>query len=72
MERLTAKNRQLILEYYRSEEHSKIDNRKELAQRLGIALNALRIQACRIRANLQQCVFECLKHAEASAARAPA
>ena len=62
----------VILEYYREEEHSKIDHRKELAQQLGIALNALRIQACRIRASLQECVFECLKQAEASAARAPA
>src|SRR6185436_13374105 len=72
MERLTAKNRQLILEYYREEELSKIGHRKELAQRLGIALNALRIQACRIRASLQECVFECVNRAEASAARAPA
>lgn len=64
MQRLTSKNRQLILEYYREEKHSKIDHRKELAQRLGIALNALRIQACRIRASLQECVFECLKQAE--------
>ena len=71
MQRLTPKSRELILEYYRAED-SKIDHRKELAQQLGIALNALRIQACRIRANLQQCVFECLKQAEASAARAPA
>jgi RNA polymerase sigma factor (sigma-70 family) len=70
MERLTPKNRQLILEYYREEEHSKIDHRKELAQQLGIALNALRIQACRIRASLQQCVFGCLNRAEASAAGA--
>jgi RNA polymerase sigma factor (sigma-70 family) len=61
MQRLTFRNRELILEYYREEKHSKIDHRKELAQRLGIALNALRIQACRIRASLQQCVFECLK-----------
>lgn len=64
MQRLTSKNRQLILEYYREEKPSKIDHRKELAQRLGIALNALRIQACRIRASLQECVFECLKQAE--------
>ena len=70
MHRLSAKNRQLILEYYREEKHSKIDHRKELAKQLGIALNALRIQACRIRASLQECVFECLKRAEASAASA--
>ena len=61
MQRLTSRNRELILEYYREEKHLKIDHRKELAQRLGIALNALRIQACRIRASLQECVFECLK-----------
>jgi len=61
MQRLTSKNRELILEYYHEEKHSKIDHRKELAQKLGIALNALRIQACRIRAGLQECVFECVK-----------
>jgi RNA polymerase sigma factor (sigma-70 family) len=72
MQRLTPKSRELILAYYREEKHSKIDHRKELAQQLGIALNALRIQACRIRASLQQCVFECLKRVEASAARTPA
>ncbi len=61
MQRLTSKSRDLILEYYREERHAKIDHRKELAQRLKIAVNALRIQACRIRATLQECVFECLK-----------
>jgi DNA-directed RNA polymerase specialized sigma24 family protein len=70
MQQLTSKNRQLILEYYREEKHSKIDHRKELAQRLGIALNALRIQACRIRSILQQSVFHCLNQFEATAARA--
>jgi RNA polymerase sigma factor (sigma-70 family) len=61
MQRLTPATRELILEYYREEKHSKIDHRKEQAQRLGIAMNALRIQAHRIRAKLQECVFDCLK-----------
>lgn len=61
MRRLTPKAQELILEYYDEEKHSKIDHRKELAQRLGIAMNALRIQAHRIRAKLQECVFDCLK-----------
>ena len=61
MQRLTPKTRELILDYYREEKHSKIDHRKELAQQLGIAMNALRIQAHRIRAKLQECVFDCLK-----------
>ncbi len=61
MERLTSKSRELVLEYYQDEKQAKIDRRKRLADRLGIELNALRIRAHRIRANLQQCVFECIK-----------
>lgn len=61
MQRLSPPQRKLILEYHREEKHLKIDHRKELAQQLGIAMNALRIQAHRIRARLQECVFECLK-----------
>ncbi len=61
MERLTSKSRELVLEYYQAEKRAKIDRRKELASRLGIAVNALRIRAHRIRSNLQECVFECTK-----------
>jgi DNA-directed RNA polymerase specialized sigma24 family protein len=61
MRRLTSKNRELVLEYYQEEKQAKIDRRKELANRLGIAANALRIRAHRIRASLQECVFECVK-----------
>ena len=61
MKRLTSKNRELVLEYYQEEKQAKIDRRKELANRLGIAVNALRIRAHRIRASLQECVFECVK-----------
>jgi len=61
MKRLTSRNRELVLEYYVEEKQAKIDRRRELANRLGIAVNALRIRAHRIRANLQECVFECIK-----------
>ena len=61
MEKLTPANRQLILEYYRGEKRAKIETRRRLAERLGIAVNALRIRACRIRRNLQRCVFECVE-----------
>lgn len=60
MQQLTSKNRELVLEYY-SDEGDKIQHRKQLAVKLGIEINALRIQACRIRAVLFQCVQECLK-----------
>ena len=61
MQQLTADQRALVLEYYRDDKRAKIDHRKELAERLGIALNALRIRAHRIRLLLQQCVQACLE-----------
>ena len=60
IEGLTPQNRQLILEYYQEDKRAKIDNRKALADRLGIALNALRIRATRIRTSLEECVRECI------------
>ena len=65
MQQLSPKSRELIVQYYQDEKRAKIDHRKELAQKLGIALNALRIQAYRIRASLQECVFQCLQTAAA-------
>ena len=61
MNGLTEENRQLMLEYYREEKQAKIVHRKELAVRLGIAVNALRIRAYRIRAGLQVCVESCMQ-----------
>lgn len=60
-ERLASKKRHLILDYYRGESASKIANRRKLAEKLGKSTNALRIEAHRIRAALQNCVFDCLK-----------
>jgi len=63
MEKLTTDNRALVLQYYQEERQAKIDHRKQLADRLGIALNALRIRACRIRAMLLECVKKCIHEA---------
>ena len=63
MQHLSSSNRDLILQYYQEEKQGKIDHRKELARRLCIGLNALRIQVYRIRVSLQQCMVECLKQA---------
>lgn len=62
---LSPSNRELILEYYGDEEGTKIDRRKKLAERFGMALNALRIRAHRIRLDLKRCVLECLKEGSA-------
>jgi RNA polymerase sigma factor (sigma-70 family) len=61
MQRLPRKDRQLVLEYYQEDKRAKIDHRKQLADQLGIAVNALRIRAHRIRLQLQECVQHCLE-----------
>jgi DNA-directed RNA polymerase specialized sigma24 family protein len=60
MGELTPANRELVLDYYRNDRRAKIDHRKELAARLGIAQNALRIRVHRLRTTLQECVRGCL------------
>lgn len=60
LDRLSADNRRLVLEYYYESKRAKIDNRRLIAERLGIAINALRIRAHRIRNTLEQCLAECL------------
>jgi DNA-directed RNA polymerase specialized sigma24 family protein len=62
MQKLTPDNRELVLQYYQEERQAKIEHRKGLAEQLGIALNALRIRAHRIRLTLQDCVKDCLEH----------
>jgi RNA polymerase sigma factor (sigma-70 family) len=63
MQQLTADNRALVLQYYQEDKRAKIDHRKQLAEQLGIALNALRIRAYRIRASMQHCVEGCVGEA---------
>ncbi|MGA9997423.1 MAG: sigma-70 family RNA polymerase sigma factor [Pyrinomonadaceae bacterium] len=60
MERLSARDRELIMQYYRGERQIKISLRKELAERLGIKLENLRLRAQRIRATLKECVINCM------------
>lgn len=60
-EALPSEQQALIRDYYREDKGAKIENRKALAARMGIGLNALRIRAHRIRAELEVCVTDCLK-----------
>jgi DNA-directed RNA polymerase specialized sigma24 family protein len=57
--KLAAQDRQLILEYYRGEQRTKIENRRSLAAALQLSVNALTIRASRIRNKLELCVREC-------------
>jgi DNA-directed RNA polymerase specialized sigma24 family protein len=61
MAQMPGKQRELVLQYYAEDKRAKIDHRKELAEELGIALNALRIRVHRIRCLLQECMQSCLE-----------
>jgi DNA-directed RNA polymerase specialized sigma24 family protein len=57
--KLGLADRDLILEYYRGEQRTKIESRRGLAANLRLSVNALSIRACRIRNKLEICVREC-------------
>ena len=61
MRGLSKDSRELIIEYYREEGRAKIEDRKALAEKLGISLNALFSRAKRIRDRLEQCVTRRIK-----------
>ena len=61
LSRLKPEDRHLIVEYYRDAKRQRIDRRRELAESLGITMNALGIRAWRLRASLERCVAACRK-----------
>lgn len=66
IDRLTPRNRELILAYYREGEQPNADWRKELAQKMGLEPNAMWVRVHRIREQLRECVGECLKNRQTS------
>lgn len=64
LERCTGKleplDREIITRYYRGKERAKIENRRAMAEELGITMNALSIRACRIRDKLEACIRQCV------------
>jgi len=60
LDQLSADNRELILQYYEGEKSQKINNRKQLTEKLQLSVNTLRMRALRIRASLQGCMETCV------------
>jgi DNA-directed RNA polymerase specialized sigma24 family protein len=58
---VSEENRELIIEYYQDEGRARIDDRKMLAARMGISINALFSRAKRTRDKLEKCVTRCVK-----------
>jgi RNA polymerase sigma factor (sigma-70 family) len=61
---LEREERELVIQYYDEDKSAKIALRKELAARLGIPVNTLRMRALRIREKLEQCVRRRLSQAK--------
>jgi DNA-directed RNA polymerase specialized sigma24 family protein len=64
LQNLEPDNRELIIQYYHGQQRTKIENRRAMAARLGITMNALSIRACRLRDRLEACVKGCMKREE--------
>ena len=60
LQKLSEDKQELILAYYAKDKQAKIDHRTEMAQRLGISVETLRVKAYRIRGTLEQCIERCL------------
>lgn len=57
---LPPETRMLILSYYEGKERVRIENRRRLAEELGVPMNSLRIRVHRIREKLEACLLNCV------------
>lgn len=60
LQKLSANDRNLILGYYQNEKTAKIDYRKQIAEKLEITIDNLRIRVFRLRNGLKKCVSRCV------------
>lgn len=56
LQKLPVETQNLVLDYYQGDKQKLIDQRKAIADRLGIPINALRLRVNRIRIQLENCV----------------
>ena len=61
LQRLPAADRELLIRYYEYEKSEKIQNKKDIAEALGISTATLRVRVCRLRRQLETNVTELLK-----------
>jgi RNA polymerase sigma factor (sigma-70 family) len=60
LQTLPAPTRELVLRYYEEDGIEQVEHRRQIADRLGVGTNALRIRLHRLRARLEECVNACL------------
>lgn len=61
LRRIPEAEQHLLLHYYRYGAGDKIRHRKAMAEEMRVAMNALRIKVCRLRAKLEACLFRCVE-----------
>ena len=62
LDRLTTpEERRLVIRYHANDRQERIRTRRQLAEELGLSMNALRIRVCHIHARLRPCIQECLR-----------
>jgi RNA polymerase sigma factor (sigma-70 family) len=61
LNRISAEKKEIIVGYYQGERREKIDNRRKIAEKLGIPPNALRNRAVRLRGKLESCIKKCVR-----------
>jgi DNA-directed RNA polymerase specialized sigma24 family protein len=64
LNRLPASDREMILRYYSQQKRTKVDLHNEMAQKLDITINTLRLRVLRMKQKLQPCVARCLKRTD--------
>jgi RNA polymerase sigma factor (sigma-70 family) len=60
LRKLPKKKRDLILTYYAKEKQAKIIHRAEMAKKLGVSIETLRVRMLRMRGSLEECIERCL------------
>lgn len=60
IEQLAPEARGMMLTYYQGKERVRINNRKLLAEALGVPMNGLRLRVHRLREKLEGCLVDCL------------
>lgn len=61
---LDSERREMVIGYYHGEQRAKIENRRRIAAKFGLTMNALSIRTFRIRERLETCVRRCMDNAK--------
>ena len=60
LQKLDSEKRELILNYYAKDKQAKIDQRTEMARKLGTSVETLRVRVYRLRVMLEECIERCV------------